>query len=148
MNHSSGCNPRSVPSKPTFTQPTTLLPYHLQIRFIQHHHPFTMGTKKKVSHGGKKSRAQNEKTPTADRNEPSTFEILCTLANDMREQECYLQAVKFLEAASTIPDAIPVQRAVACLSLATIVLDRFDNVDYAKERLLQAVCPMKTAFVR
>lgn len=66
-------------------------------------------------------------------------EVLLQLSRELRSQGCHLQAAKCLKAACNSPQALPVSRAVACLDYAALLLDHFDNIDLAKQRLLQAV---------
>jgi len=84
-----------------------------------------MGPKKK----GKK-RAPNDKT---------SFEILIALSKQFAGQGCYLQSTQCLEAICNMNDLIPAQRSQACVQLACTLLDHFDSMDHAKNRLLQAV---------
>lgn len=66
--------------------------------------------------------------------------ILKTLSKQFIAQEKYEEAVKCLEAASNAVDALPVERATACVQMAILVLEYFDEVDFARAKLLQAVC--------
>jgi len=65
--------------------------------------------------------------------------ILKTLSKQFIAQEKYEEAVKCLEAASKAVDALPVERATACVQMAILVLEYFDEVDFARAKLLQAV---------
>lgn len=65
--------------------------------------------------------------------------ILKILSKQFIAQEKYEEAIKCLEAATTAVDALPVERAIACVQLAIVVLEHFEEVDYARTKLLQAV---------
>ena len=65
--------------------------------------------------------------------------ILKTLSKQFVAQEKYEEAIKCLEAASNVVDALPVERATACLHVAILVLEYFEENDYARTKLLQAV---------
>jgi hypothetical protein len=65
--------------------------------------------------------------------------ILNILSKQFIVQEKYEEAIKCLEAATAAVDALPVERAIACVQLALLVLEHFEEVDYARTKLLQAV---------
>lgn len=69
----------------------------------------------------------------------SKVRILKELSEQFTAQKKYEEAIKCLEAASNAIDALPVERATACVHLAVLVLEHFDEIDYARTKLLQAV---------
>lgn len=83
--------------------------------------------------------ARATRTNVLDQRTSSKIRILVTLSEQFTEQERYEEAIKCLEAASSAVDALPVERAKACLNLAILVLEHFDEVEYARTKLLQAV---------
>jgi hypothetical protein len=88
---------------------------------------------------GKSKQDPRKETKQAQQNSTTTFQVLLCLSEQLLQQECYLQCFICLEAICNLPEIVPAKRAVACVKLANLVLDHFDNVDFAKNRLLQAV---------
>lgn len=88
-----------------------------------------------------KSEQDSRKETKQVQNSTTTFQVLLCLSEQLLHQECYLQSFICLEAVCNLPEIVPAKRAIACVKLANLVLDHFDNVDFAKNRLLQAVCP-------
>ena len=80
-----------------------------------------------------------KETRRVQQNSTTTFQVLLCLSEQLLNQEGYLQCFICLEAICNLPEVVPAKRAVACVKLASLVLDHFDNVDFAKNRLLQAV---------
>lgn len=68
-----------------------------------------------------------------------SFKLLISLAHELRQQGCYLQASKCYTAAISHNDsALPADRALACIDYSQLLIDHFDNLDLAKQLLLQA----------
>ena len=73
-----------------------------------------------------------------DGNAPQQFEVLLALSDECERFGHHEEAIKCLEAASNVIDAVPLERAGACVRLAVLVLNHFENVEFAREKLLQA----------
>jgi tetratricopeptide (TPR) repeat protein len=63
---------------------------------------------------------------------------LLQLSRDLQAQGCFVQAAKCLDAACKCSEALPANRALACLDYSELLMDYFDNLDLAKTLLLQA----------
>lgn len=74
-----------------------------------------------------------------------TFKYLIQLHRDLKAQGCYIQAAKCLDAACRCTEALPASRALACFDYAQLLMDHFDNLDLAKNLLLQADRELRTA---
>lgn len=70
----------------------------------------------------------------------ASLDTLVHVSRDLRNQGCYLQSAKCLEAVcSSNVQALPADKAIACLDYAELLLDHFDNLDLAKAMLFKAV---------
>lgn len=76
--------------------------------------------------------------PKKDGNATQQFEVLLALSDECERFGHHEEAIKCLEAASNVIDAVPLERARVCVRLAVLVLNHFDNVEFAREKLLQA----------
>jgi len=74
----------------------------------------------------------------------SPVDILFRLSHDYQQQGCYLEAAKCLQPVCLITDALPATPATACVALAQLLLDHFDNFELAKTHLHQAVSTAPT----
>ena len=72
------------------------------------------------------------------------FQTLLQLSRDLQAQGCFVQAAKCLDAACKCSQALPANRALACLDYSELLMDHFENLDLAKKLLLQAERELRT----